>query len=150
MVDTGAQIAITAPMSNRLLSLLTEIEHAVIAAEAAPAGGRWQTQRLINFNQGLARLTLAFSAEAELAETRGAILLQSFTLADGSLCLKANLSWTGTEHASAYFIYAKPAIDWRNEASQIALKWLEGKPALRAVAPSAESFPVESALAATA
>jgi hypothetical protein len=137
-------------MSNRLLSLLTEIEHAVLAAEAAPAGGRWQTQRLINFNQGLARLTLAVEAEADLAETRGAILLQSFTLADGSLCLKANLSWTGTEHTSAYSIYAKPAIDWRNEASQIALKWLEGKPALQAVAPSAESFPVESALAATA
>jgi hypothetical protein len=137
-------------MSNRLLSLLTEIEHAVIAAEAAPAGGRWNTQRLINFNQGLARLTLAVYSVAELGETRGAILLQSFTLADGSLCLKANLSWAGTENTSAYAIYAKPEINWRNEANQIALKWIEGKPALTEAAPSAENFPVESALAATA
>jgi hypothetical protein len=137
-------------MSNRLLSFLTEIERALITAQTDPVGGRWDTQRLINFNQGLARLTLAAYSVAELVETRGAILLQSFTLADGSLCLKANLSWEGTESTSAYAIYAKPEINWQNEASQIARKWIEGKPAMIEVTSAPEDFSPESVMAATA
>jgi hypothetical protein len=53
-------------------------------------------------------------------------LLQGFALADGSLCMKANLTWQGTENSAMYAIYAKPKIDWRLEASQIADKWLDG------------------------
>ncbi len=114
-------------MSNRLLSLLSEIERALIAND--PDGCSWDTMRLINYQQGLARMTLAVKSPAQDPAPRGAILLQNFTLADGSQCLKANLSWQGTENTSVYAIYAKPAINWTLEASQIALKWLDGQPA---------------------
>ena len=61
---------------------------------------------------------------------RGAILLQNFTLADGSQCLKANLSWQGTENTAVYAIYAKPGLNWTLEASQIAIKWIDGQMAV--------------------
>jgi hypothetical protein len=109
-------------MSNRLLSLLTEIEHSLIANDSSPDGGTWETLRLINFRQGLARLTLSVRSAAGATATRGTILLQGFTLADGSLCLKANLAWTGTENTSVYAIYSKPEVNWRGEAAQIAVK----------------------------
>ncbi len=114
-------------MSNRLLSLLTEIERALIANNPAPDGGSWDTMRLINYHQGLARLTLAVKAADHVTSPHGSILLQNFTLADGSQCLKANLSWEGQENTSVYAIYAKPQINWALEASQIAIKWLDGQ-----------------------
>jgi hypothetical protein len=123
-------------MSNRLLSLLTEIERALMANDAAPDGGSWDTMRLINYHQGLARLTLAVKSPDHVTKTRGSILLQNFTLADGSQCLKANLSWAEAENTTVYAIYAKPQINWALEASQIAIKWLDGQPvALEASAP---------------
>ena len=114
-------------MSNRLLSLLTEIERALVASEPAPEGGKWDNLRLINFAQGLARLTIAVRSPARVTAARGSILLQAFTLADGSECLKANLCWQGAENFSTHAIYSQSLTDWPREAAQIAAKWLVGQ-----------------------
>ncbi|MEI6108042.1 MAG: hypothetical protein WCR49_13665 [Opitutae bacterium] len=114
-------------MSTHLLSLLSDIESALIATDAAPDGGCWDTMRVINFPQGLAALKLAVRSPEKVTTARGTILLQAFTLADGSNCVKANLSWRGTENSTVYAIYTKHGINWRLEASQIADKWLDGQ-----------------------
>ena len=136
-------------MSNRLLSLLTEIERALIANDPSPDGGTWDTLRLINFRQGLARLTLSARSTTGVTSARGSILLQGFNLADGSLCLKANLTWQGTEQTSVYAIYAKPEINWRGEAAQIAVKWLDGQFAVAEAAGSTEEVAHGSMMQAT-
>ena len=113
-------------MSNRILTLLTEIEHAMKANDPSPDDGTWDTLRLINFHQGLARLTLAVRLPSGVTEARGAILVQDFTLADGTQCVKANLSWRGVEQSAVYSIYSKPQLNWKVEAGQIANQWLDG------------------------
>jgi len=113
-------------MSNRLLTLLTEIERGIIANDPNPDGGTWDTLRLINFHQGLARLTLAVRSPSRVTVGRGVILLQHFILADGTQCVKANLSWKNVEKTSVHSIYSKPQLDWRREAGQIAVEWLDG------------------------
>lgn len=113
-------------MSNRLLTLLTEIERAIIANDSSPDGGVWDTLRLINFHQGLARLTLSVRSALGVTAGRGIILLQHFVLADGTQCVKANLSWKNVEQSSVYAIYSKPSLDWHREAGQIAVQWLDG------------------------
>lgn len=115
-------------MSNRLLSLLTEIERALVANDPAPDGGSWDTMRLINYHQGLARLTLAVKSPENVTKSRGSILLQDFALADGSKCMKANLGWEGADSTMVYAIYSKPLMDWSHEARQIAAKWLDSQP----------------------
>lgn len=82
--------------------------------------------RLVNFRQGLARLTLSIRSPERVTRSTGTILLQGFTLADGSFCLKANLAWQNTENSMVYAVYSKPGTNWRLEAGQIADKWLEG------------------------
>lgn len=114
-------------MSTRLLSLLTDIERAMIANDPTPDDGAWDTLRLINFNQGLARLTLSIRGADGVIRASGQILLQNFSLADGSQCMKANLSWHGSESTAVYAIYSKPELNWKLEASQIANKWLDGR-----------------------
>jgi hypothetical protein len=113
-------------MSNRLLTLLTEIERALIANDPSPDGGAWDTLRLVNFHQGLARLTLSIRSQAGLTSGQGIVLLQDFTLADGTQCVKASLSWQGVEKSSIFSIYSKPALNWHREAGQIAAQWLDG------------------------
>ena len=113
-------------MSTRLLSLLSDIEHALRANDPSPDGGDWDTLRLVNFRQGLARLTLSVRAPSRVTSAAGSILLQGFCLADGSFCLKANLAWQGTDNSAIYAVYSKPGTNWRLEAGQIADKWLEG------------------------
>jgi len=113
-------------MSNRLLSLLTEIERALVANDPSPDGGKWDTLRLINFQQGLARLTLSVRSPSGVTVGRGVILLQHFTLADQTQCVKANLSWRGVDQTATHAIYSKPEVNWHGEAAQIAVKWLDG------------------------
>lgn len=124
-------------MSTRLLSLLTEIENAIVANDASPENGTHETSRVINFKQGLARLALVVRSSAGATTARGAILLQNYSLADGSQCVKANLSWYGTESTAIYAIYGKAETNWKGEASQIAIKWLDGQVA----APEAHELP---------
>lgn len=114
------------PMSNRLLSLLSEIEHAIKANDSNPDGGTWETLRIVNFHQGLARLNLAVRSGAGTAAKRGAILLQGFTLADGAEAVKSSLSWHGSENIESYSAYSKPEVNWHSQANQIATKWLDG------------------------
>ena len=113
----------------RLLSFLAEIEKALVAESPVVDGGAWDSQRMINFNQGLARLSLAPRPGNDLPGTGGAIFVQTFVLADGSQCLKANLSWKGSEAFPVFAVYDTPTVNWKLEASRIAMAWLEGPPA---------------------
>jgi hypothetical protein len=113
----------------RLLSFLSDIERALIAESPVVDGGAWETQRMVNFHVGLARLTLAARPGAELPVTGGSILVQSFELADGSLCLKASLNWKDSEVSPVIAVYSTPTLNWKLEASRIASAWLEGPPA---------------------
>jgi len=113
----------------RLLSFLSDIERSLLAESPAVDGGAWRTTRMINFQQGLARLTLEPSPGVELPTGSGGIFLQSFSLADGSLCLKASLSWKDSEVQPVMSVYSTPTMNWKLEASRIASAWLEGPPA---------------------
>ncbi len=112
----------------RLLSFLTEIEKALQAESPAVDGGAWEAARMINFHQGMARLTLSPRLGNDFPG--GAIFLQSFLLADGSQCLKANLQWQGATGSPVCAVYSTPKTHWKLEASQIASKWLEGPTAV--------------------
>jgi hypothetical protein len=113
----------------RLLSFISEIEKSLIANSPVVEGGAWETQRMVNFHHGLARLTLKARAGAELIADGGAIFVQAFALADGSLCLKASLNWKGSDALPIIAVYSTPTLNWKLEASRIASAWLEGPPA---------------------
>jgi len=112
------------PDKMRLLSFLSEIEKALLAESPAIDGGAWETTRMVNFHHGLARLTLSPREGNEFPS--GAIFLQAFSLADGSLCLKASLNWKGSESYPVLAVYSTPQSNWKLEASRIASFWLEG------------------------
>jgi hypothetical protein len=112
----------------RLLSFLTDIERALIAESPAVEGGAWTSTRMVNFHHGLARLTLQ-PRSTEVPFPRGTIFLQAFTLADGSVCLKASLNWKGSDAFPIMAVYSTPMLNWKLEASKIASAWLEGPPA---------------------
>lgn len=111
----------------RLLSFLSDIERALVAAGPSVEGGAWETQRMVNFHHGLARLTL--TPRPDSASPGGSIFLQTFSLADGSLCLKASLNWKGSEALQVIPVYSTPTLSWSLEASRIAQCWLQGPPA---------------------
>lgn len=113
-------------MSLRLLSALTAIERALLAQSAAPDAPAWAVTRMVNYHHNVARLTVA-STVADDAR-RGSIFLQTFTLADGSVCLKANLCWHGCDAFPALPVYTTPQTDWAAEFSRIAAAWLAGPP----------------------
>ncbi len=117
----------------RLLSFLSDIERALIAESPMVDGGAWVTSRMVNFHQGLARLTLTPRPGVELPNQGGTIFAQAFVLADGSQCLKATLNWKGSEALPTISVYSTPATHWRLEASRIASAWLEGPPAVTTV-----------------
>jgi hypothetical protein len=116
----------------RLLSFLTDIERALIAESPVVEGGAWVSTRMVNFHHGLARLTLQ-PRSSEVPFPGGTIFLQSFTLADGSLCLKASLNWKGSDAFPVMAVYSTPTLNWKLEASRIASAWLEGPPAMATV-----------------
>jgi len=117
----------------RLLSFLSDIEKALIAESPVVDGGAWESTRMVNFYQGMARLSLTPRAAADLPFPPGSIFLQSFVLADGSMCLKANLTWKGSDAFPIISVYSTPTLNWKLEASRIAMAWLEGPPALATV-----------------
>jgi hypothetical protein len=119
----------------RLLSFLSDIERAVVAG--APAGkNAWEATRMVNFHHGLARLTLKPRAAGEGIAAGGSIFLQSFALADGSLCLKASLNWNGSDAVPVLAVYSTPTLNWKTEAVRIATEWLAGPPAQASVTPA--------------
>ncbi len=115
-------------MSTRLLSFLTDIEKALAKESAANMGPSWDGHRIVNYRTGLARLTLAPAAGSDATVVGGSALIQSFNLADGSVCLKVVLGWTGSPVTVSLAVYAKPQVDWAREARQIAATWLAGPP----------------------
>jgi len=116
-------------MHTRLLSFLSDIECSLAADDPAPSDGSWETTRTVNYNQGLARLVLGVRLPDGKLEPRGMIMLQSFLLADESTCLKAALTWTGSESKASRSIYAKPEMSWTSEARKVAAEWMAGPPA---------------------
>lgn len=114
----------------RLLSFLSDIERALLADSPVVEGGAWETTRMVNFHHGLARLTLKPRPAADLPFPGGTIFLQAFSLADGSLCLKASLNWQGSDAFPVISVYSTPTLNWKLEASRIAMAWIEGPPAV--------------------
>ncbi len=117
------------PMHTRLLSFLSDFECSLAADDPAPSDGSWETSRTVNYNQGLARLILGVRLPDKKMEPRGSIMLQSYLLADESTCLKAVLTWAGSESKITRSIYAKPDINWVSEARKAAAEWMAGPPA---------------------
>ena len=116
-------------MHTRLLSFLSDFECSLAADDPAPSDGTWETTRTVNYNQGLARLMLGVRLPDGKLESRGTIMLQSYLMAGESTCLKAVLSWTGTDHKLTRAIYVKPDISWTSEARKVAAEWMAGPPA---------------------
>ena len=136
-------------MATRLLSFLTAIEAALPQESAAKSGPAWTCQRMVNFKDGLARMTLLPPEGAGPAVHGGSIFLQSFLLADGSVCLKANLGWDGSAGHTLIAVYATPQLDWPAEARKVAAAWLAGPPAAATVAamPTPKEIPPSIAVA---
>ena len=116
-------------MHTRLLSFLTDIECSMAADDPSPSDGNWETTRTVNYNQGLARLVLGVRLPDKRLEARGTILLQSYLLADESPCLKAILTWSGSDSKIVRAIYSKPETNWTSEARKVAAEWMAGPPA---------------------
>jgi hypothetical protein len=137
-------------MSIRLSSFLSQVERGLQADAPILKGGTWDTSRTLNYHTGLARLALGVRAGTNMAEPMGTILLQAFDLADGSSCLKVNLSWTDHDEAMQCVrsIFESPTIDWAAEASQIASTWLAGPPAGAEIAKLTIAEPAEALAAA--
>ncbi|HEX2852278.1 MAG TPA: hypothetical protein VHO24_03490 [Opitutaceae bacterium] len=112
-------------MATRLLSFLNDVEQALIK-QSASSGQSWDTNRMVNYHHGLARLTMTPASGSNPAQIRGAIFIQSFELADGSHCSKASLNWQGVDSFPVLAVYAKPGTDWQAEAGRIASAWLAG------------------------
>lgn len=117
-------------MQTRLLAFLSETERAVRAERPEPApGAQWETTRSVNYRLGLARLTLgARTASGEL-RPMGGLLLQSFELADQTVCLRATVTWQNSGSEISHPIFAKPLLDWGAEAERLATVWMSGPPA---------------------
>ncbi len=116
-------------MATRLLSSLTQIEQALLKESASNNGPSWEVTRMVNYHHGLARMTLTPPAGADSTQVRGAIFLQSYMLADGTLCFKASLNWQGSDAFPVISIFTKPGLDWQTESTRIASAWLAGPPA---------------------
>ena len=128
-------------MHTRLLSFLSDLENALIADDPSPSDGAWEGCRTVNYHLGLARLRLGVRLPSGQLEPRGSLLLQSYQLADGSPCLKAALSWAGSEVQCLRSIYAKPDVNWKAEARKVAAEWMAGPPA--AIPAAAEQHPAQ-------
>jgi hypothetical protein len=129
----------------RLLSFLSDIEQALLAESPVVEGGAWETSRMMSFHHGLARLTLNARGSSDLPCAGGTIFLQTFALADGSLCLKASLGWKDSEVSPVLSVYSNPIINWTTEASRIASAWLKGPPAQTTTAPTEQFAPLAAA-----
>lgn len=121
-------------MHSRLLSFLSDFERSLQADDPSPEDGTWQASRAVNYRSGLARLQLSVRLPDQATKPRGSVLLQSYKLADGSACLKAQLAWAGSEPTVLHSIFAKPGCDWKSEARRLAAKWMAGPPAIVSIA----------------
>lgn len=116
-------------MHSRLLSFLSDFERALLADDPSPDEGTWQNERAVNYRTGLARVQLGVRLPDGRRQVRGSVLLQGFRLADGAACLKALISWNGSDATAAHAIFSKPGCDWKSEARRLASNWMAGPPA---------------------
>ena len=117
-------------MNIRLLSFLSDFENALRADDPAPAdGGNWECVRTVNYQLGLARLSLTVRTPTGGLEPRGTVMLQFHSLADGTPCLKASINWSGCDERRTIPIFSKPGVEWRSEARKTAAEWMAGPPA---------------------
>jgi hypothetical protein len=116
-------------MHSRLLSFISDFERALLADDPSPDEGNWQNERTVNYLAGLARVQLTVRLPDGQRKARGTVLVQGFRLADGVGCLKAQLSWTGTETTASHSIFSKPGCNWKSEARKLAANWMAGVPA---------------------
>jgi hypothetical protein len=130
-------------LATRLLSLLTLIEN-VMKNEGAPGLGD-VVERAVNFHKGLARMGFP---------GKGTVALQSYTLADGQICVKAVLSWSGCSETATTSIYPHDSFDWFAAAQKIAQIWIAGPAAGRGPGQAGENSAagqsLETSLAASA
>jgi hypothetical protein len=133
-----ADLRNTIEMQTRLLAFLAESEDAIRALRPEPrTGAVWETSRTVNYTLGLARMVFGAREGSGEFSQLGSVLLQSFELADGSLCLRASLGWKDSETEISHPIYEKPELEWNREAGRLAEAWLDGPPI--ASAPAEES-----------
>jgi len=116
-------------MHSRLLSFISDFERALLADDPSPDEGTWKNERAVNYRTGLARVQLAVRLPDGQLKPRGTVLVQGFRLADGVGCIKAQLSWTGTEATATHSIFSKPGCNWKSEARKLAANWMAGVPA---------------------
>ncbi len=133
-------------MHSRLLSFISDFERALLADDPSPDEGSWKNERAVNYKTGLARVQLAVLLPDGQTKARGAVLVQGFRLADGVSCLKAQLSWAGSEATRTHSIFSKPGSNWKSEARRLAANWMAGVPAV----PEAATIEHEEPAAATA
>jgi hypothetical protein len=136
-------------MQTRLLAFLADTEQAIRSERNEPRKAcSWDNSRSVNYSAGVARM--AFGARESSGETRplGGLLLQSFELADATICLKATLSWQDSDLQFCIPIFAKPALDWDAEARRLAETWLSGPTPANAARPIAVSADDPALLAA--
>ena len=89
-----------------------------LASHGCPAVGN-PPQRSVNFQKGIARMIFA--------DGSGGIALQNFTLADGSICIKAELTWAPVNTVGSVSVYPTPDnFDWFGAAVKISQAWIAG------------------------
>ena len=104
-------------MAPRLLSFLSLIESA-LGNHGSDSVARGRPSRTVNFHKGLARMSFS--------DGSGSILLQGFTLADGQICVKAMLEWTGAARPGVQAVYPTENFNWSGAAFRIAEAWMDG------------------------
>ena len=100
------------PMPPRLLSLLASIEDAL--GDIAPVG---RVTRSADYGKGVARMTFA--------DGTGSIVLKSFVLTEGQLCVRVELRRAGASAPGATAIYPQSARDWAAATVRIAETWFD-------------------------
>ncbi|WP_404424012.1 hypothetical protein [Nibricoccus sp. IMCC34717] len=105
-------------MAPRLLSIITLLEGALRDREA-PAMAQTPS-RLISFHRGIGRLIFA--------DKSGDIAIQTFSLADGQMCIKLQVRWTGTTATVTHALYPQGNFQWDERIGSVADSWCEGPP----------------------
>jgi len=111
-------------MPPRLLSFLTDIEKSIMADEPSPRGGSWVNTRSVSYHFGIARISLACKRDGGSVAPLGEVLLQSFSLADGSICMKATLRHAGSAGPKTLSSFPSSVQSWTAEARKFAATWL--------------------------
>ena len=128
-MDANTRCPSATSMHSRLLSFISDFERALLADDPSPDEGTWLNERAVNYRTGLARVQLVVRLPDGQRKPRGTVLVQGFRLADGVGCLKAQLSWAGTETIGIHSIFSKPGCNWKSEARKLAANWMAGVPA---------------------